>query len=450
MAEDKIFTSEEIQKVNPRYRGKPENFKPAFKRDNKPRSNPKSQLGPKSPSVPKPTQLDRANVAPTPPKNESLFSDAIFGPDVIITEINARQDYSSNFAKIIDIADAAFAEYVPDEVHLDRKLERVEFRYYACALMWLRLIDIKAKQTNQALTREEKDLRKVTEHDVFNLPRPLYVYLAAIGQHKDKMGKLTELEIPPLPITVAGGKGGYHANAVNENTHNLFEEVPTLGVLADIIMSIATANPGVPVIPIELPENTELTTNFIGYLPQQAPSRPEVVRRLNGLGIMPQAFPEYTANTRFNIKYIRSLSDLLGQIPTFKVEKVSIPSLNLIGSATMVIETKPVIIDEVQSWTNRSVETTSAADETSGAMGSAYMCGFQLYKEDGANGNHDIWSCIRGVGEHPWMMPQPWYNNRNDRRNLPPGIGTMRFRGIVERQDLMLENIIRRLIMTKR
>jgi len=40
------------------------------------------------------------------------------------------------------------------------------------------------------------------------------------------MGKETELEVPPLPTTVVQGFGGYYAAEVNEEMHNLFEEIP--------------------------------------------------------------------------------------------------------------------------------------------------------------------------------------------------------------------------------
>jgi hypothetical protein len=51
--------------------------------------------------------------------------------------------------------------------------------------------------------------------------------LSEIGNYTDKMGKETRHQVPSLPTTVVQGFGGYHANAIDVNTHNLFEEVPS-------------------------------------------------------------------------------------------------------------------------------------------------------------------------------------------------------------------------------
>lgn len=57
----------------------------------------------------------------------------------------------------------------------------------------------------------------------------MFLYLNEIGTFCDKMGKETRLSIPPLPTAVAQGFGGYHAAEITADTHNLFEEVPSLG-----------------------------------------------------------------------------------------------------------------------------------------------------------------------------------------------------------------------------
>jgi hypothetical protein len=79
---------------------------------------------------------------------------------------------------------------------MNRKLAREEVAYYATSMMWLRLIDVKHKQGNKALTREEKELQKAAADIEFNIPQPLYAYLGQIGSYTDSMGKETELEIP--------------------------------------------------------------------------------------------------------------------------------------------------------------------------------------------------------------------------------------------------------------
>lgn len=73
-------------------------------------------------------------------------------------------------------------------------------------------------------------LLKDTKEDVYNVPQPFFLYLSSIGSVVDTMGKRTFLNVPSLPVTTVGGKGGYHSAAVTEQTHCLFEELPSLGV----------------------------------------------------------------------------------------------------------------------------------------------------------------------------------------------------------------------------
>ncbi|KOB64953.1 Uncharacterized protein OBRU01_22017 [Operophtera brumata] len=77
--EKKLYTPEEIKKIAPGYRGKPERFDPA-KVGKKREPTPKQQ-GPATPKVPVPTATDKA-AKPTPPKNGPMWADSIFGIDV--------------------------------------------------------------------------------------------------------------------------------------------------------------------------------------------------------------------------------------------------------------------------------------------------------------------------------------------------------------------------------
>ena len=91
----------------------------------------------------------------------------------------------------------------------------------------------------------------------FNVPQPVVTYLHQIGQFSDKMGETTDLDVPSLPTARAQGMGGYHAPAIDENTHNLFEEVPSLGIAGDMVMSLSQ-------------EAQEPTPNFRVQLPERA------------------------------------------------------------------------------------------------------------------------------------------------------------------------------------
>lgn len=94
-------------------------------------------------------------------------------------------------------------EFVPEEELTPHRVKEVSQRTFRHGL--------------NALTREEKTLQK-TKDEIYNIPQPLYAYLASIGSIVNKMGKRTFLQPPNLPVAVAGGFGGYHRNSVNVDT----------------------------------------------------------------------------------------------------------------------------------------------------------------------------------------------------------------------------------------
>lgn len=359
----KTYTAEEIKKLAPGYRGKPENFKLnkiGQKRSQKVLPNEKPKDAKERPTtIAPPTHLGGI---PTPQRNESLISDAIFGIDVRVVEIAPRQNFDCNYSKVVDIANEVYNAYRVDEKQLDRQIAKEELGYYATALMQMKLIDVKAKQGNTALTSPEKDIRKAICDETFNVPAPLSIYLNQIGSYTDKMGKETQLNVPALPTTVIEGLGGYHSQAINIDTHNLYEEVPSLGIAGDIVMALASADPEPhPNFRMEIPGNSAVTQRLAGRMGPIGPRRPEIIQRLAGYGITANEFTEFVPGTRMNLRYLMSLSDIIGKFETFKVEKVTFRNITMYGGETQVILSRPVEEDEAQPWNTRSVQTESAA-----------------------------------------------------------------------------------------
>lgn len=101
------------------------------------------------------------------------------------------------------------------------------------------------------------------------------------------------------------------------------------------------------------------------------PRRPEIRIKLNGFGITTDAFEEFVANTRFNVRYILSISDILGRIDTYRVEKVYFKGMTISGEETQVIKTR---------WTETTVQPTSSDTSAQAQFGASYIFGFQLYK----------------------------------------------------------------------
>lgn len=452
----KVYTEEEVRKIAPSYRGKIENFKfDKVSQNRKPRPA-KQRVGPKS-DKPHEGSHFRVEQKPTPQRNDSIISESIFGVDTHVVEIEPIQMFRVNHAKLPDIALETFSNYANDVKQLDRVMVRQEMVYYATALLWLRLIEIKLKQDRTTLTSAEKDMRKGVMDKVFNVPRPIFAYLSQVGNVTDKMGKETRLEDCTLPETVIQGLGGYHASTVNETSHLLYEELPCLGIAGDNVMALASQN-DMPTadIKLPLPANAMWTENLLCNTAIGI-RRSEIKQRLQGIGISTTAFPEYVKGTRFSLKYMVMLSDIIGNFTTYRNEKVVIHNMLISGGESQVIMTRPIENeDDDKNIRVATVQATSASCSTTAEMGAAYVFGFQLFKEPG-EGTNDTqrsqrWCCVTSQteAEEQWSIPATWMANRNQRRNVPPGVGTERFRGLGKRQDVALMDTIRRMIETSR
>lgn len=332
---------------------------------------------------------------------------------------------------------------------MDKMLSKEMLMYYSTALLWGRIIEIKAKQSRRALSTEEKEIRKALSSQALNLPKPLYLFIKSIGDVTDKMGKTTEFGNVQIPTAVAGGFGGYHGPLVDEETHNLFEEIPCLGIVADTLMAASTA-PDEPQVNFRcLPPGTRATQNLSGFLGPIGPRRPEMRQILNSIGITGVTFPEMIANTRYNHRLILTVSDAIGKLPTYKNEAVQMDSLNKDGTEAQLITTEPDLTTDIgMRWTERTVQPFSMAADSISTIGASYFCGFQLKRgngEDNAN-----WCCLQAAAGRAWVIPPEWIQNCNARRELPDNLGTRRFTAVSNQQATMTRNIIRRLIAMPR
>jgi hypothetical protein len=205
MAENQMLTLDEIRKIAPRYKGKPENFRrdkvgksrKENQADRKPAPK-REKTGPKSDQPIRGEYVDKEQ-KPTPQRNDPIISEAIFGVDVHVFPIHPREQFLTDLSKLPDIARETYHAYQPDEKHLDRQMVKEDMVYYSTGLMWLRLTDIKAKQGRQTIISAEKDIKKATQDIEFNVPQLIHAFLTHIGSVTDKMGKETDLDIPTLP-----------------------------------------------------------------------------------------------------------------------------------------------------------------------------------------------------------------------------------------------------------
>jgi len=137
------------------------------------------------------------------------------------------------------------------------------------------------------------------------------------------MGKPTDLKVPSFPTHRAQGMGGYHSPAITEETHKLVEEVPSLGIAGDMVMALCEDGiQPTPNFKVQIPEGAMITRNLTGNIYPVGPQRPEIKQQLAGQGITAMTFPEYERNTRFNMRYMKSISDIIGTFETFQNDKI--------------------------------------------------------------------------------------------------------------------------------
>lgn len=427
----RVYTAEEIKKLSPGYRGKPENFDPL-----KVKSMKKQRAASKL-NIPKALTQDtqKSNDAkPMRQKNESILPD-IFAQDIIVVPMAPLETFSASYAALPEIAKEVYQEYAKDVKQIDRLMIKEEMSYYFTAMLWLRLIDVKMKQRLVALTSEERTLHEDTQEEKYTIPQPLYEYLASIGAIFDKMGKRTYLSVPTLPVSCVGALGGYHADTIDVNTHNLFEEIPSLGVAGDMVMAACSEEDEPrPNFHVRMPDGSAVSDNLTGCYPIIGPRRIEIRQKLSGFRITTTIFDEYCHNTRFNLRYIRRLSDIIGTWKTFKLERVCFQKMLSDGLTVQAVMSKPIPEETGDSWIRRRVQNLSVENDPV-MMDAAFMFLFQLYKTEDTEGTpterNKNWCCIKTTGE--WTIPEEWIENRNSRRDLPGFLRCERFETISNR-----------------
>lgn len=90
----KPYTSEEIKRIAPGYRNKPENFNPDKVEKKTPAPKPKNVVKPNRKKVPPQTKLEAANT-PTPQKNIPMWANSVFGVDVSVRVTSQPRTHSN-------------------------------------------------------------------------------------------------------------------------------------------------------------------------------------------------------------------------------------------------------------------------------------------------------------------------------------------------------------------
>lgn len=339
-------------------------------------------------------------------------------------------------------------------------LDLAEFNYYVTAMLWCRLLYIRSKQ-RQALSKTEQNFMKKTIYLDLCVPDPINMYLNYIGTYTDLSESKLLVNVPKLPSVVAGERSGYHAAEVTSDTHNIFEEVPCLGVLGDVLMALASSETEPSVSHgIEIPKGSTFTDNLLGRTAVK--NVPQCVKdRLIEFGITGDEFKEDIEGTRLNLSYLRFISDHLRHTRGFvsgkkiKMTTVYLTELPVVGNMIQLVKSLPTNFDETDKWTQRTVKLNLSKNHSMDVEGFyylAYFAGFQLHKEPGAGDTlmkkHENWCCLTtdsNAQDDRWIIPQAWIDNRNDNRKLPCGHDTVRYEAEIKPQWWVVREILYKL-----
>jgi len=227
---------------------------------------------------------------------------------------------------------------------------------------------------------------------------------------------------PTLPQEKIGGRGGYYGvlkppgPGVDDSLHNLYEEIPCLGVLSEAIMHAISDEAAGPYQSVVTYENLQPNKNLIGFELLDPHRQPEAKNVAFRMGISASNFPDDPVNTAINLKLLMFISSILGVTKGLKMSKVNFSTLSEAGSVSQTIVSRPLTTERRTNLMS-TIRTTSLARNSNHLFDEAYLFCSQLMKDSGLDADHTKWCMISPAPGLP--IPPQWVDNRNQRRNLP-------------------------------
>lgn len=371
------------------------------------------------PTLPPPTKLhDASHVKITEVSTADI---SLFSLGVRTREVAPLETFSPMNPSLMDVSRTTYKEITTDVPTLENTILPEYMDYYFTAIYWLRAISLKEKNS-QEMTQQEKDISRLTRSLTFCLPEPLFLEVRQTGNVLTPLRQHLKTKFPPLPHHILQGHGGYFGATlppdpgVNNTIHNLYEELPCLGVAAAAIRAaLSDMDPG-PYQSAVTFQGLQPNSNLVGFRDIGFRSN-EAKILAQDCGITDQLFPSYPNNTSFNLKLITSMSNILAKTDTFKNSEVVFENLTDTGAQSQLIITHPEPTENSTCSRGEQVNTSITREATS-VYGSATFFNSQLIKENGLDDDPGYWCLFSPTEEIP--IPQPWIENRNIRRNLPP------------------------------
>lgn len=319
------------------------------------------------------------------------------------------------------------------------------WRYYATAMLWCRIVSLKEKNS-QALTVAEQNLLMSVQSTAFAVPEPITLQLRAIGNIVTSTKQHLNPVFPPLPVEVIQQQGGFYgalaapAANIDNSRHNLYEEIPCLGVYAyGVRQSLSNLAPGNYASTVTF-NGQQPNGNLLGYRPLGY-RRNEAKNLALDHGITEAVFPCYPGNSAFNLDFLMAISNILANTKTFKITTIVFSGLTEIGAQSQIVINHPILQDQEGPAVRGELQPTCLIKESESIFGSGVFFATQLMKAIG--GDNQSWSMFVNI-------PQEWFKNANDRRDLPPAYLSETFGAVSQRASGFRLNVIKTMVTTKR
>lgn len=163
-----------------------------------------------------------------------------------VRETLPRQTFTPSCPAAIEISRQTYSELITDDNSLT-KVILPEYLAYTTAMLWARVVTLKQKNS-QPITAEEDQLLTLIQTTPFFVPEPILLQLRQIGNTVSKTGQHLYPVFPKLLTHVFAQRGGYYGAlqppgpGVDPTLHNLYEELPCLGVLSKAVCASISNN----------------------------------------------------------------------------------------------------------------------------------------------------------------------------------------------------------------
>lgn len=377
-----------------------------------------------TPAAPRlPPEVALKAKGPTEAKTGGPFTEAIFAPDGISAYQVKTARYSPEAPGFEEVCKNTYSSLAASSRGFSDLVTPELFRLYVAELLWLRWYGVNRAE-GEDLPPDIEQLLSRVDTTVIEVPEPIYKWLLTFGTLMAPTGEKLKTQVLPAPREWIGGFPGFWG-PVNQETHNLYEELPSLGLCTERVRA-SLHEPYAPRYVSEL--DPRLNENALGF-GRVAMVRPGQRSYLSDLGFSINEVPTDTNAWGFSMAVLRRVSNALTETcsETFRLTPWSVLGTNPTGSIAQLTLWRPVITEPNGTpITKGEVSGESLIRSTTTLVGVSLTYLLQLYKEpalDPANGPNaspatNSWCCVTHTQADP--LPQEWSDNRNVRRTFFP------------------------------